>query len=157
MSANPNRVTHFWQELKRRKVLKVLVMYAGAAYVLIELTSNVAAPLNLPEWTPRLVILFLVIGFPITAVLSWIFDITPSGIVRTEPAEVPQEEVLPQVEPRRKFKISDGIIAALLVAVCILIYPKIFNTDQFEDVRDENGRISIAVMPFENFTGDCLR
>ena len=154
MSANPNRVTHFWQELKRRKVLKVLVMYAGAAYVLIELTSNVAAPLNLPEWTPRLVILFLVIGFPITAVLSWIFDITPSGIVKTESAEVLMEEVQPQVKTRRELKISDGIIAALLVAVCILIYPKIFNTDQFEDVRDENGRISIAVMPFENFTGD---
>jgi len=41
MSANPNRVTNFWQELKRRKVIKVLAMYAGAAYVLIELSNNV--------------------------------------------------------------------------------------------------------------------
>ena len=125
MSANPNRVTNFWQELKRRKVIKVLAMYAGAAYVLIELTNNVVEPLNLPGWAPRLMILLLVIGFPIVAILSWIFDITPSGIVKTESAAAAPEELLPQIKTRRKFRLSDGIIATLLVVVCFLIYPKL--------------------------------
>ena len=87
MTNNINRLSQFWQELKRRKVGKVIAMYAGAAYVLIELTNNVAEPLNLPEWTPTLVILLLVVGFPITVILSWIFDVTPEGVRKTEPKE----------------------------------------------------------------------
>ena len=38
--------------------------------------------------------------------------------------------------------------------ICFLIYPKIFNVDQFEEFRDEDGRITLAVMPYENLTGD---
>jgi len=55
-------------------------MYAGGAYVLIELANNVVVPLNLPDWTPRLVIIIVLVRFPIMVVLSWIFDITPEGI-----------------------------------------------------------------------------
>jgi TolB-like protein len=87
----PNKLSQFWQELKRRKVIKVIAMYAGAAFVLIELTNNIVEPLRLPEWTPTLVILLLVIGFPITLILSWIFDVTPEGIRKTEPIEANTE------------------------------------------------------------------
>ena len=87
MEKSPGKLSHFWQELKRRKVIKTLAMYAGAAYVLIELANNVVDPLQLPVWTPRLVIMLIVIGFPVVAVLSWIFDITPEGIKKTEKAE----------------------------------------------------------------------
>ena len=80
MPGDPNKLSQFWQELKRRKVIKVIAMYAGVAYILIELASNVAEPLHLPEWIPTFVILLLVIGFPITIILSWIFDVTPEGI-----------------------------------------------------------------------------
>jgi hypothetical protein len=54
--------------------------------VLIELANNVVEPLNLPDWTTTLVILILVVGFPITVILSRIFDITPKGIVKTDSA-----------------------------------------------------------------------
>jgi tetratricopeptide (TPR) repeat protein len=37
-----------------------------------------------------------------------------------------------------------------------LLYPKIFKKDRFENIRDEDGRISIAVMPFKNITGDSI-
>jgi len=72
-----NKLTQFWQELKRRKVVRVIIVYAGAAYIIIELVSNITEPLHLPDWTTTLVILLLAIGFPITAILSWIFDVTP--------------------------------------------------------------------------------
>ena len=153
MPQSPNRITQFWQELKRRKVIKVIAMYSGAAYVLIELVNNVVEPLNLPDWTPRLIIIISLVGFPIMVVLSWIFDITPEGISKTES----NEEVLEQETPsshKRRLKTSDLIISILFVAVCILLYPKIFKTDKFENIRDEDGRISVAVMPFENLTGD---
>ncbi len=154
MPDSPNKLSQFWRELNRRKVIKVLAMYAGAAYILIELSNNVAEPLNLPEWTPRLVILIVVIGFPIAAILSWIFDITPEGIVKTESGDVVIEEEPPLENVRRRLRISDAIIAVLFIAVCILLYPKIFRTDQFKEIRDEDGRISVAVMPFKNMTGD---
>lgn len=44
--------------------------------------------------------------------------------------------------------------APLLIIAAILVYPKIFKRDKFEAIRDASGRISIAVMPFENQTGD---
>ncbi len=45
-------------------------------------------------------------------------------------------------------------IVSLLIIAGVLIYPKIFKRDKFEGIRDTGGRISIAVMPFENLTGD---
>jgi len=154
MTGNPNKLSQFWQELKRRKVIKVIAMYAGATYILIELANNVVEPLNLPDWTPRFVILIALIGFPITVILSWIFDITPEGIKKTESIDELSEQEPTTLPTKRGLKTSDVIISVLIVAVCILLYPKIFSTDKFEDIRDTDGRISIAVMPFENMTGD---
>ena len=156
MPQSPNKITKFWQELKRRKVIKVIAMYAGAAYILIELANNVVEPLNLPDWTSRLVILIALIGFPITVVLSWIFDITPEGMKKTESIEDVSEQDPPPSPTKRRLKTSDVIIAVLFVAVVILLYPRIFTKDKFEDIRDEDGRISIVVMPFQNVTGDTL-
>jgi len=80
-----SRLIHFWNELKRRKVLRVISVYAAAAFVILEFTSIIVDPLNLPFWTMKALIILLTIVFIITAVFSWIFDITPEGIRRTEP------------------------------------------------------------------------
>jgi hypothetical protein len=109
MPGVPNKLSKFWQELKRRKVIKVIAMYAGATYVLIELANNVVEPLNLPDWTPRLVIIIALVGFPIMVVLSWIFDITPEGMKRTEPVELINQQETVTVPTKRKLKVSDVI------------------------------------------------
>ncbi len=144
----------FWHELKRRKVFSVLAMYAGAAYVIIELVNNIAEPLGLPAWTATVVILLLAVGFPIIAILSWIFDITPSGVVKTEPIDATTEQELPPESGRRQIRVSDVVIMVLLMVVGILVYPKIFNRDKLGNIRDSDGKISLAVMPFENLSGD---
>lgn len=154
MPEQSNRLVKFWNELKRRKVFRVIVMYAGAVYIIIELVNNVAEPLHLPEWTATLVILLLIIGFPIVAILSWIFDMTPEGLKKTEPAKGAKGTTAKPV--KRRIRVSDGIIALLVVVVCILLYPKIFQKDKFENIRNEDGRISVAVMPFNNLTIDTL-
>ncbi len=145
----PEKPHNFWQELKRRKVVRVIVMYAGAAYIILELVNNIIGPLHLPEWIATLVILLLIIGFPIIAILSWIFDITPAGIRKTD-AETIEEG---HKTKRRKLQVSDIIITVLLVAVIILIYPKIFKRDKLEQLKSQD-QITIAVMPFQNMTGD---
>jgi hypothetical protein len=77
----------FWQELKRRKVIHVIIVYATAAFVIIELVNNVYEPLRLPDWTPLLVIVILAIGFPVAITISWIFDISFKGVKKTEPIQ----------------------------------------------------------------------
>ena len=75
MSDGSNRLSRFWKELNRRKVIHVIVVYATASFVVIELANNVSEPLALPEWTPKLTILILVIAFPLVVILSWFLDI----------------------------------------------------------------------------------
>jgi len=125
MPHQPKNPFSFWQELKRRKVFRVIAMYAGAAYIIIELVNNVAEPLHLPEWVATFVILLLVIGFPIVALLSWIFDFTSEGWEKTKPAKAIKEMAQP-VPGKRKLKISDAIIVVLVIVVLILAWPKIF-------------------------------
>ena len=151
MPDSPNKLSRFWQELKRRKVLKVIAMYAGGAYVLIELANNVVVPLNLPDWTPRLVIIIALVGFPIMVIMSWIFDITPEGIGKTATLEESAEQ--DSLQEKRRLKASDVIIVLLVIVVGILIYPKIFKPDKLETLRIK-GEISVAVMPFQNMSGD---
>ena len=88
MPNNPNKLSLFWQELKRRNVVRVITVYAGAAFVILELTDIITEPLKLPSWLLPVVIVLLSIGFIIAIILSWIYDIQPEGgIVKTEPAD----------------------------------------------------------------------
>ena len=156
MPDKPDNPLNFWQELKRRKVFRVVAMYAAAAYVIIELSNNVVEPLSLPEWTPTFIILLLVIGFPFAVIFSWIFDVTPEGIKKTEPVKVAKEKESETKPAKRKLRLSDVIIAVLVMVVVILAYPKIFGSDKSKVVKDPDGRVSITVLPFENLTGDSL-
>lgn len=79
-----SKLLEFWEELKRRKVVKVVSIYAAAAYVILELTSIIEEALELPEFTTKVVIILLSIGFIIISILSWIYDFTPEGIRRTQ-------------------------------------------------------------------------
>lgn len=156
MPAGPNKIIQFWQELKRRKVFSVIAMYAAAAFIILEVVDIVLPRLGLPDWTVTMVIVLLAVGFPIAMILSWIFDITPKGIIKTEPVETVEAQTKSSEKSRRKFRISDGIIVVLFLVVCVLLYPKIFRPDKYRDIRDEDGRISVVVMPFKNLTGDSF-
>ena len=74
----------FFDELKRRKVIRVAAAYLVVGWVVIEVASTVAPNLNLPEWTARMVTLLVMLGFPLALVLAWIFEVTPEGMHVTE-------------------------------------------------------------------------
>ena len=88
MQTNPNKLSQFWQELKRRKVIKVIAMYAATAFIIMEAAEIMLPRLGLPDWTVTFIIILLIVGFPIVIILSWIFDVTPEGIKKTEPVDV---------------------------------------------------------------------
>lgn len=154
MPISPNNLTKFWQELKRRKVFKVVAMYAGTAFIILQLVDIIAQPLHLPDWTMTFVIVLLCIGFIITLLIAWIYDITPEGIKKTESVEEAKNEESRVVPVKRRLKVSDIIIAAMAIVIIVLLYPKIFKRDTLEKLRSSGERISVAVMPFQNMTND---
>lgn len=77
-------VRSYYDEFKRRKVFRVALVYAGVAWVLIQVAVATFPHLNLPSWAVTLVIVLLMMGFPVAIVLAWAFEITPEGVRRTE-------------------------------------------------------------------------
>src|SRR6476619_6621390 len=82
-----DRVKSFFAELKRRKVHRVAIAYAVGGWLLIQIATQVFPFFEIPNWAVRLVVIVLVLGFPIALILSWIFDLTPQGIRRTDEAD----------------------------------------------------------------------
>lgn len=76
---------YFWEEAKRRNVVRVVSYYAAGAYVALEASDILSDNLKLPDWVMTVIIVLLVLLFIILAIVSWIYDITPEGIKKTEP------------------------------------------------------------------------
>ena len=79
----PTGFQSFVSELKRRRVVRVALIYGAAAYAGLEIADLVVSALRAPEWVLSLLVITAFVGFPITLVLSWLFDVTPQGIRRT--------------------------------------------------------------------------
>jgi adenylate cyclase len=77
----------FWEEVKRRKVVRVAVVYSVVSWLLVEIVVTVEAPQNLPGWMDTFFIVLVVVGFPLALILSWAYDLTPTGIERTKHLE----------------------------------------------------------------------
>jgi hypothetical protein len=85
MTQKLNSFERFWKELKRRKVIHVITVYAAVAFVILQIVDMVSEPLRLPVSTKALVIVLLCIGFIIAVFVSWVYDITPAGVKKTKP------------------------------------------------------------------------
>src|SRR5688572_12439189 len=100
----------FIDELKRRRVVRVVVAYGAIAFAVGQAATSFFPALHLPDWSVTLVVAICLLGFPIAAVLAWAFDITDQGIVRAEDAVQPQ--------PRRPSKTRQAI-AAVVILLCV--------------------------------------
>ncbi len=123
-----------WAELKRRRVVRVVVLYAIGGWIVIEVTSTVSPNLNLPDWTVKLVTILVALGFVIAIVLAWAFDIGPGGVHRTASTDDAG------ADPRQDPYASAASVAAK---------GKIRASPAVNDERK-----SIAVLPFVNLSGD---
>jgi TolB-like protein/Tfp pilus assembly protein PilF len=78
---------NFFSELKRRNVYKVAVAYAVGSWLLVQATSLLLATFEAPPWAMKAFIVLIALGFPISLILSWAFEVTPEGIVRESEVE----------------------------------------------------------------------
>src|ERR1700748_3293492 len=130
-------MSNFFEELQRRKVYRVAAAYVIAAGFIIQIGSAVIPAWELPNWTLRLVIVLLLIGFPVALILAWAYDVTPQGI---------------QVTPRTPGGHRRRNVILLIVAGAIVsIAAGFFLLPRASARKVEK---SIAVLPFQSLSAE---
>ena len=81
----PDTINKFVQELKRRRVFRGIVVYGASTLILLEAAQNLCNAFGI-EAVPKWFVWLLGIGFFGSLWFSWIYDFTPGGIIKTEPA-----------------------------------------------------------------------
>src|SRR5436190_6925897 len=124
----------FFEELQRRKVYRVAAAYIIAAGFIIQIGSAVFPAWELPNWTLRLVVVLLLMGFPIALILAWAYDVTPQGI-----------RVTPGSHRRRNLimLIATGVIISAGAGFFLLPRASARKIDK-----------SIAVLPFQSLSDE---
>lgn len=151
MPGKTSNLEQFWQELKRRKVVRVITVYAATTFVILELVSIIEDPLQLPDWTLAFVIVLLCIGFIITVIFSWIYDITPEGLEKTRPATEAKDKLPEKPSGSNAWKIATYLSVVIIVGLIILhIAGDRKQTENLALIEK-----SIAVLPFDNMSIDA--
>jgi TolB-like protein/Flp pilus assembly protein TadD len=147
----------FLGELKRRNVYRVAVTYPVVSWMLIQIATQVFPFFGIPNWAARLVILLLVLGFPVSLVLAWAFELTPEGIKRTD--EVPPHESIRHHTGRKLLALA-AIAAAIAIGLFLIqIARRPWATEKTEPAATKTHAQSIpdksiAVLPFNNLSAD---
>jgi TolB-like protein/Tfp pilus assembly protein PilF len=140
--------TKFLTELKRRNVYRAAVAYGVVAWFLTQLTTQVFPFFEIPNSAVRFVVIALAVGFPIAMLLSWLYEFTPEGIVRTEDLHPAQARSIQRAAGR----ILDFIIiGVLLLVIAMLIVGRL---PSYRQTGESISQKSIAVLPFENLSED---
>jgi TolB-like protein len=125
-----------FDELKRRRVFRVAIGYAIAAWLVVQVADLVADNFNAPDWVMQMIITLLIVGLPISLILSWAFDLTADGIKRSEYGEVDGSLIVSN-------KSVLVLVGGLFVAVAVIFYVAWPREDR-----------SIAILPFEDISPD---
>src|SRR5262249_44472641 len=144
----------FFAELKRRNVYRVAVAYAVAALLLIQVSSILlVTTFQAPPWVMKALVAVLALGFPVTLVWAWAFEITPEGVKRTE-------DVAPAITRRIGRKILSITVVLAAVAVGLFFYRLIRQETLAPELNRTVAAVlpvadnSIAVLPFVNMSSD---
>jgi len=142
------------RELKRRNVFKVAIPYGITAWLILQIAEIVTPIINAPEWIMEVILILLLVGFPIAIILAWAYEMSPTGIIRTDSSESKKN---PFSSKEKKPFTSNLIIGfLLLLVVSQFAYHKFFgknsidsSTIEFDNSGIEN---TIAVLPLINIS-----
>ena len=153
---------NFFAELKRRNVIRMAGLYLVGAWLIVQVSSTVLPMFHAPAWLPRSIVILLAVCFLPVLAFSWVFELTPGGIKRD--AEVrPEESIAPQTARR----MDRAIIVVLVLALGYFGFDKFVLAPRREmaqiaqatrsgaqQAMQANNKKTIAVLPFENLSGD---
>jgi len=138
----------FFDELKRRKVFRVAASYAVVAFIIMQLVEILFPMFDFPQWTQQFTVIIVLLGFPIAVILSWVFDKTPQGFVKTDVNETEELGGMtvkiygrPFYQQKRNIFLVLGVVAGILIGT--------YGGGIFKKSVDDK---SIAVLPFDNFS-----
>lgn len=141
----------FWEELRRRRVVRAVTVYGVAAWVVVQVADVFFPALRLPEWSLTLVAVLAVLGFPITAAVAWVFERTPEGFQREVEdgdggaARGPAGGASGPVRVDRR--LAGAVVLGALVGV-LVVGAGSWLFDLALDGRSSEGPV-LAVLPFE--------
>jgi TolB-like protein/Flp pilus assembly protein TadD len=151
----------FFEELKRRNVIRVAIAYGVASWFILQLSDVVLENIGAPEWVMQTVMLVLAIGFPLVVIFAWAFEMTPEGIKKEK--DVDRSQSITSMTGR---KLDRMIIGILTVTVAYLLIDKLVLKDSTpapaqtvqavpaETRTPAESGPSVAVLPFVNMSGD---
>jgi len=136
------------EELKRRKVFRVMASYAVVVFVIMQLVEILFPIFNFPQWTQQFIVILLLLGFPVAAIFSWVFDKTPDGFIKTTKTKSSK----PTIKNNQPFYFQKRNIVLVLGVLSGIILGR-FGQNILPNNESINNK-SIAVLPFENLSKD---
>ncbi len=152
-----------FNELKRRNVLRVGAAYVVAAWLLIQVAETIFPLFGFDDTPARIVVIVLAIGLVPSMIFSWVFELTPEGLIRDKDIDRSQIDTSQSGQ-----KLNRIIMVVLALALGYFAFDK-FVLDPAEDVQiaksahqegrsaaltESFGDKSIAVMPFSNLSAE---
>ena len=106
----------FFDELKRRNVVRVGLAYGIAGWVFLQVADLVLENIEAPSWVIQALMLFVLLGFIAALVIAWAYEITPEGIKRDSEVDRSQS-----IAGHTGKKLDRIIIGFLVLAVAVLL------------------------------------
>jgi len=137
------RFSTFITELRRRNVFRAGAAYTVLAWLTMQVADILLETFSAPPWIMKILLLALAVGLPVTLVLAWLYELTISGIQRTE--NVIPEESITYVTGK---KLNFAIIGVLTVAVTIFAVDRFVLQKGSASPAGDNSFASVGVLPF---------
>ena len=141
----------FIEELKRRKVFRVAASYAVVAFIIMQLVEILYPMFNFPQWTQQFTVIIVLLGFPIAVILSWVFDKTPQGYIKTDASETKEIVGMNVKVDSRPFYLQKRNVFLVLGIVAGILIGTYGGSTLTRSIADDK---SVAVLPFDNLGND---
>jgi len=134
----------FFEELKRRNVIKATMAYIVIAWVLVQVLSNILPVFQAPDWVLKTLMILMVVGLPIWMIFSWVYEVTPEGVKKTE--QISKDDSITATTNKR---LNIIILIVLLIAIGVhFIEPSNSQPEQKVSTSESVEENTIAVLPF---------
>lgn len=159
----------FFEELKRRNVIRVGFSYAVVGWVIAQVADLALESFGTPDWVMKTLLFLMLIGFVVSLFIAWAYELTPEGIKRAE--DVDPDQSMTHHTGR---KLDRLFIVVLLLAVGTLVAERYLRDGSEQGSRSVSAEValapsvpveketdlatelepSVAVLPFINMSSD---
>lgn len=141
----------FIAELRRRNMFRLAATYALVAWILIEAGDVLLPTFGFEDWVFRAYVIAVFVGFFLSLVLAWVFEVTPEGV------KFDHEVDRDQQPPRNKGRSNAIIITLLALALAVSITFNVTGLRERQaeaEVAARGSDNSVAVLPFTSRSTD---